>query len=122
MADTNFDSIVLDTGGITSATGIAITSGGITLNGVTITVVGEASETYDAGSIADGDEEVGELTVTGAALGDYVLASHSIDVADLALTAAVTAADTVTYQLLNNTGGAVDLASGTVKVLVIHAA
>lgn len=77
------------------------------------------SEVYDAGSIADGDEEVGEITVTGAALGDFVLASLSIDVADLAITAAVTAANTVTYQLLNNTGGAIDLASATVYVRVI---
>ena len=118
MGDSNVDSLVCDTGGIT----ISTAASGITLNGVTITVVGEASETYDAGSIADGDEEVGELTVTGAALGDYCLVSHSIDVADLAITAAVTAANTVTYQLLNNTGGAIDLASGTVKVLVIHTA
>lgn len=79
----------------------------------------EASETFDAGSIADGDEEVGEITVTGAVLGDFCLASLSIDVADLAITAAVTAADTVTYQLLNNTGGAVDLASATVRVRVL---
>ncbi len=79
----------------------------------------DGSETYDAGSIADGDEEVGEVTVTGAALGDFVLASFSLDVADLAITAAVTAANTVTYQLLNNTGGAIDLASGTVRVRVI---
>ena len=79
----------------------------------------DGSETYDAGEIADGDEEVGEVTVTGAALGDFVLASFSLDVADLAITAAVTAADTVTYQLLNNTGGAVNLASGTVRVRVL---
>lgn len=79
----------------------------------------QASETFDAGSIADGDEEVGEITVTGAALGDFVLVSHSLDVADLAITAAVTAANTVTYQLLNNTGGAIDLASGTVTVRVL---
>lgn len=109
MGDTNLDSLVLD-------------SGGITLNSVVITVVGEASETYDAGSIDDGNEEVGELTVTGAALGDYCLSSITVDVADLAITAAVTAANTVTYQLLNNTGGAIDLASATVKVLVIHTA
>lgn len=79
----------------------------------------DGSETYDAGSIADGDEEVGELTITGAALGDFVLVSHSLDVADLAITGAVTAANTVTYQLLNNTGAAVDLASGTVYARVI---
>lgn len=79
----------------------------------------DGSETYDAGSIADGDEEVGEITVAGAALGDFVLASLSVDVADLAITAAVTAANTVTYQLLNNTGGAIDLASATVRVRVL---
>ncbi|NCN39984.1 hypothetical protein GW916_01915 [bacterium] len=77
------------------------------------------SEVYDAGSIADGDEEVGEITVTGASLGDFVLASLSIDVADLTITGAVTATNTVTYQLLNNTGGAIDLASATVYVRVI---
>jgi len=77
------------------------------------------SATWDAASILDGDEEVKDVTVTGAALGDFVLASLSIDVADLALTAQVTAADTVTCQLLNNTGGAIDLASATVYVRVI---
>lgn len=77
------------------------------------------SATWDAGSIADGDEEVKEITVTGAALGDFVLVSSSIDVADLGLVAQVTAADTVTAQLLNNTGGAIDLTSETVRVVVI---
>lgn len=77
------------------------------------------SVAWDAGSIADGNEEVKEVTVTGAALGDFAIASLSLDVADLALVAAVTAADTVTCQLLNNTGGAVDLAAATVFVMVI---
>ena len=77
------------------------------------------SDTWDPASIADGDEEAKEITVTGAALGDFVLASFSVDVADLSLTADVTAADTVTAVLANNTGGAVDLASGTIYVRVI---
>jgi hypothetical protein len=77
------------------------------------------SATWDAGSIADGDEEAKDVTITGAALGDYVLASLSIDVADLVLTAQVTAADTVTASLANNTGGAIDLASATLYVMVI---
>jgi len=77
------------------------------------------SATWDPGSIADGDEEVKEITVTGVALGDFVTGvSFSLDVADLTLTAQVTAADTVTAQLCNNTGGAIDLASGTVYVRV----
>lgn len=77
------------------------------------------SATWDAGSILDGDEEAKEITVTGAALGDYVVCSLSIDVTDLAVVGSVTAANTVTALLLNNTGGAIDLASATVRALVI---
>jgi len=79
----------------------------------------EGSDTWDPGSIADGDEEAKEVTVTGAALGDFVLVSFSLDVADLAIVGSVTAADTVTVLLLNNTGGAIDLAEGTVRVRVL---
>jgi hypothetical protein len=75
--------------------------------------------TWDPGSIATGAEEVKEITVSGAALGDFVLVSFSLDVADLTLTAAVTATNTVTAQLSNLTGGAVNLGSGTLKVLVL---
>ena len=78
------------------------------------------SATWDPGSIADGDEEAKEVTVTGAALGDYAVASFSLDVADLVLDAQVTAADTATCILANNTGAAVDLASGTVYVRVFR--
>jgi len=79
-----------------------------------------ASATWDADSIADGGEEAKEVTVTGAALGDYVLASLSIDIADLQLDAHVTAADTVTCILSNSTGEAVNLASATIYVMVIQ--
>jgi len=78
----------------------------------------EGSDTWDPGNIADGGEEVKEVTVTGAALGDFVLVSFSLDVADLTLVGAVTAADTVTVQLVNSTGGAIDLAEGTVRARV----
>lgn len=78
-----------------------------------------ASKAWDAGSIADGDEEALEVTVTGAALGDFVLSSFSIDITDLVLAGAVTAADTVTLILANNTGGAIDLGAATANVLVV---
>tara|TARA_R100000458_G_C8261393_1_gene236874 strand:+ start:118 stop:432 length:315 start_codon:yes stop_codon:yes gene_type:complete len=78
-----------------------------------------ANKAWDAGSIADGDEEALEVTVTGAALGDFVMSSLSIDVADLVLTGAVTAANTVTLILANNTGGAVNLGAATAYVLVV---
>lgn len=77
-----------------------------------------ASETWNPGSIADGDEEANDVTVSGAELGDYAVASFSLDVSDLTLDAQVTAADTVTCVLANNTGGAVDLGEGTIYVRV----
>lgn len=77
-----------------------------------------ATETKDWGSIADGDEEVEEVTVTGAELGDYARASFGLDVEDLELSAQVTAANTVTVTLSNNTGGGIDLGSSTLFVQV----
>lgn len=80
----------------------------------------QASDTWDPGSIADGDEEAKAVTVTGAVLGDYAVGSFSLDVADLVLNAQVTATNTVTCVLANNTGDAVDLAEGTVYVRVMR--
>lgn len=77
------------------------------------------SVTWNPGSIDDGNEEAKEITVTGVALGDFVIGvSFSLDVADLVLNAQVTAANTVTAVLANNTGAAVDLAEGTLRVIV----
>lgn len=79
----------------------------------------EGYATWDPGEIADGAEEAKEITVTGAGLGDFVIGvSFSLDIVDLQLTADVTAANTVTAVLSNSTGGAINLASGTVRVLV----
>ena len=80
------------------------------------------SETKDFGSIDDGNEEAEEVTVTGAALGDIALVSLSTDIIDLHINADVTAADTVTCVLSNTSGGALDVGSGTLRVLVIPSA
>lgn len=77
------------------------------------------SATWNPGSIADGNEEAKVVTVTGAGLEDFAQASFSLDVTDLALDAQVTASNTVTCVLLNNTGGAIDLGEGTVRVRVV---
>ena len=77
------------------------------------------SATWNPGSIADGNEEATNVTVTGAALGDFCMVSFSLDVADLVLSGEVTASNTVTAVLANNTGGAVDLGSGTLRAKVI---
>ena len=76
------------------------------------------SATVDFSSAADAETQASDITVTGAALGDLVLASINVDVADLTFDAQVTAANTVTVTVNNNTGGAVNLASATVKGLV----
>ena len=76
------------------------------------------SAAWNPASILDGNEEALAVTVPGAELGDFALASLSLDVADLQLSADVTAADTVTCVLANNTGGAVDIGAATVRVVV----
>ena len=81
----------------------------------------QGSETKDWGNIADGNEEAEEVTVTGAALGDYAVATMSIDVTDLTITASVTASNVVTVVLGNFTGGAINLGSGTLTVKVFKA-
>lgn len=78
-----------------------------------------ATATWNPASIADGDNATTTVTVQGAELGDFVLSSFSVSLGGLALCAYVSAANTVTAVLLNNTGGAVDLASGTLKVKVL---
>ena len=80
------------------------------------------SAAYDPPSIADGAQATTTVTVTGAALGDFVLASFSLSLAGVIMTAYVSAADTVTILLQNETGAAVDLAAGTLKVVLIKAA
>ena len=90
-----------------------------TYYGQSVTKFAMASETKDWGSVSDGDEAAEEVTVTGAQLGDFALASMSIDTTDITLTATVTAADTVTVILANNTGGSIDLGSGTLYVMVM---
>lgn len=79
----------------------------------------DGSATWDPGLIASGDKETKEVTVTNAVLGDFAMASFSLDVEDLTLNADVTDDDTVTCVLANNTGGAINLESGTLRARVI---
>lgn len=79
----------------------------------------ETEATWDPSSIAAGSSTSTTVTVAGAALGDYVLASFSLSLQGLLMTAYVSAANTVTVVLGNLTGAAVDLSSGTLSVLVL---
>lgn len=79
------------------------------------------SVTYDPPSLATGLAANTTVTVTGAAVGDTVLATHSsIETAATSwiVTGYVSAANTVRVVILNVTGGTVDLASGTLRVRV----
>lgn len=77
------------------------------------------STTWDPGSLADGVGESTDVTVAGAKLGDYALASLGVDGQGISLFANVTATDTVTVRLQNETGGTIDLADSRLTVLVI---
>lgn len=73
---------------------------------------------YDPASLADGAGATTTVTVTGAALGDYALASFNKDLQGITLTAWVSAANTVSVRFQNESGGVVDLASGTLKARI----
>src|SRR5690242_12568705 len=78
-----------------------------------------AETAFDPGDLADGAGETKVVTVTGAALGDFVSCSVSADLQDMTLTGYVQAADTVEVRLQNESGGArnsIDL--GTLRVIV----
>jgi hypothetical protein len=76
------------------------------------------SATYDPTSLVDGAGVTTTVTATGAALGDFALASFSLDLQGITVTAYVSAADTVTVRFQNESGGTIDLASGTLRVRV----
>lgn len=76
------------------------------------------SATYDPANLADGAGATTTVTVTGAVLGDIATATFSLDLQGITLTAWVSAADTVSVRFQNESGGALDLASGTLKAKV----
>lgn len=76
--------------------------------------------TWDPPSLISGANANTTVTVTGAALGDTVLSSFSLDLQGMRMTSYVSAANTVAIALTNITGGTIDLASGTVTAKVIR--
>jgi hypothetical protein len=77
------------------------------------------SGAVDVASLADGAGASQTVTIPGVALGDMVLGlSHGVSTAGITVTANVTAANTVIVRFQNESGGTLDLASATLKVLV----
>jgi hypothetical protein len=82
----------------------------------------KTTATWDPGSVSSGGNASTTVTVTGATLGDFVLASFNLDLQGLQMSAYVSSANTVTVLLQNLTGSAVDLSSGTLAVLTFTTA
>lgn len=76
------------------------------------------SGTWDPASVANGASTTTTVSVTGAVMGDHVTVSFSLDLLGCSLSGFVSAANTVTVVLSNLSGGAVNLASGTVSAKV----
>ncbi len=79
----------------------------------------ETTTTFDPPNMATATGTTSAaITLTGAALGDFAMASAPYDLQGVVCTAYVSAANTVRIRLHNETGGAIDLASGTWRVRV----
>lgn len=106
---------------VTNPTGGSLTGTQIGIHSVAVGQVAW-TETWNPGSIAAAGYEAEDVTVPGAAVGDFVMASLTTMVTnDMMLTAHVSAADTVKVILFNPTAGAIDLGSGTLAVIVFKA-
>jgi hypothetical protein len=80
------------------------------------------SATLDASSLADGVGETNTIAVPGVALGDIVMnVSLKIDVSGISITPYVSAANVVSIRFQNESGGTLDLASTTVRCIVVRA-
>lgn len=81
-------------------------------------VVLDGSVTHNVGSLVDGAGETFTITVTGAALGDFALASFPGTLSGMSVTAYVSAADTVSVRVQNESGSTIDLSSSTWRARV----
>ena len=79
------------------------------------------SATLNASSLADNVGETNTIAVPGVKLGDIVMnISLGVDVSGISITPYVSAADVVSIRFQNESGGALDLASTTVKCVVVR--
>ncbi len=111
---------------INSAASASVTDAAVAFSSAIFSTFGtinlQGSATWNPGSLNDGVGETSSgITVTGAALGDFVLVSAPYDLQGITCNGYVSATNTVTIRLQNETGGTIDLASGTWKVKVIKA-
>lgn len=78
------------------------------------------SEAYTtAFDLADGAGATESVTTPGAVLGDACLASLSVDAVGMSITCSVSAASTAKVRVQNESGGATDIAAGTLRVFIL---
>lgn len=109
--------VVADSTGVLYQGGTEVTATAAEINTVCDGVL-TGTATEDVASIAADASDSLTITVTGAALGDFAIFSAGVDLAGLIATCYVSAADTVTVNLENQTAGAIDLASTDWKAMV----
>lgn len=103
---------------VTSPAGGTMTGTQIGLHSVAVGQ-GSVTEIFNAASIATLSYESEDVSVPGAAVGDFVMVTLSSMVTnDMMITAHVSAANTVKCILFNPTTGAIDLGSGLIRVVV----
>jgi hypothetical protein len=103
-----------------NATSVVVRAGNDQFRGLyTDTFLVRAS--LNADSLEDGAGDTDTVAVPGVALGDMVLsASLAVDVAGLIVTAYVSAANVVSIRFQNETGGTVDLAAATLRLVIVR--
>jgi hypothetical protein len=123
-AVTRSGNIAINPGASNSVTsnGKLSVTGAVTIGGGTpITGILASSTTTDLSSIGNGTETDVQITVTGAAVGDVVaigMPDGVFNTNDVVVRAWVSAADTVTIRIANNSGSSIDPGSETYRAMV----
>lgn len=86
--------------------------------GVFSKVIKAVAEDYNVPSLVDGGGNTQTVTVAGAKLGDFVRVAFSVDLQGMTVTAYVSAANTVTIRVQNESTATVDLAANDVNIVV----
>jgi hypothetical protein len=79
-----------------------------------------SKQTADIASLVDGAGATQDFTVTGAALGDFVIVTPNISLQGITVTGYVKQANTVSVRVQNESGGTIDLASCSWFILVLN--
>jgi hypothetical protein len=111
----------LGTGSVTKLSPAGGTQGGTQISISTLgrqgATTSATTQAWTPGAVASLAQVTTTITVAGCQLGDFVLASFSLDLQLLALGAYVSSANTVTVTLSNMTNASVTIGAGTLKVL-----